>query len=68
MQMNPRYDRAHNLYGKILLRLGQYNEARGHLEAVLKYEKEEKIARSAKKLLIRLQITTKNNDDTNIAR
>ena len=55
MQMNPRYARAHNLYGKILLRLGQYNEARGHLEAVLKYEKEGKIARSAKKLLDKIE-------------
>jgi tetratricopeptide (TPR) repeat protein len=51
VRVNPQYSNAHNLYGKVLVRLGRYDEARKHLETVLKYEEEGKTAQSAKKLL-----------------
>lgn len=51
VRVNPQYANAHNLYGKVLVRLDRYDEAREHLETVLKYEKEGKTAQSAKKLL-----------------
>lgn len=51
LELNPQYSKAHNLYGEILYRFGHYDEARKHLQMVLKYEKEGSLAKSARKLL-----------------
>lgn len=54
IQLNPQYVKAHGLLGNILAKFGKYDEARKHLEMVLKYEKEGKTAESTKKLLERI--------------
>jgi tetratricopeptide (TPR) repeat protein len=56
IQLDPQYAKAHCLLGELLYRMGRYDDARKHLEAVIKYEydKEGTAARVAKQLLDRI--------------
>ncbi len=64
LRINPQYVKAHNLYGKILLELGHYDEAKKHFETVLRYEKQGKTAQSAKKYLDKLKTHEENKNES----
>ncbi len=51
IQLNPQYVKAHALKGNALYLFKQYDEARRHLETVLRYEQEGPTADLARKIL-----------------